>query len=104
MSAAEWRTLDTALSDQLRRCWPQADARGGGYVPVIKVEFDATGALARKPELIGARTAQEIAAGQALANAVARCGPMPVPADLRAFHAQWKVRTIRLDPPQMSGL
>jgi hypothetical protein len=103
MSSAEWRALDSAYADQLRRCWPQADARGG-YVPVIKVEFDSAGALARKPVLIGARNPQEIAAGEAFANAVARCGPMQVPAELRPFHAQWKVRTIRLDPPQMSGL
>ena len=103
MSSAEWRALDTAFADQLRRCWPQADARGQGYMPIIKVEFDANGALEGKPVLIGARNPQEIAAGEALAHAVASCGPIRVPADLRPFHAQWKTRTIRLDPPQMGA-
>lgn len=103
LTSAEWRVIDTAFSDQLRRCWPKIDARGG-YVPIIKVEFDPQGSLASKPVLIGAHNPQEIAAGQALADAVSRCGPLQVPAELRPMHAQWKTRTIRLDPPQMSGM
>jgi hypothetical protein len=104
MTSAEWRVLDTSFAEQLRRCWPSLDAAGQGYMPVVKVEFDVQGALAAKPMVIGAHNAQEVAAGQALADALTRCGPMKVPAELRALHAQWKTRTIRLDPPQMSGL
>ncbi|MDB5648930.1 MAG: TolA protein [Hyphomicrobiales bacterium] len=104
MTPADWRVIDTNFAEQLRRCWPSVDAPGQGYMPVVKVEFDAQGALAGRPMVIGAHNARETAAGQALVDALMRCGPMKVPAELRGLHAQWKTRTIRLDPPQMSGL
>jgi hypothetical protein len=96
MSPQDWRDLDQALAEEVKRCWKYPDTDNStSYTPKFKVEFAPDGSVARAPVVLNAEenpAAKAIAASAS--KAMSSCLKVAMPPRLHANYDEWKVRVI----------
>ena len=104
MSPSLWGQLDGLLQEQYKQCWNSISlGNTQRYIPQIKVEYNRDGTLIGQPALLnppGDPNLKIIAEGAM--RAVRRCNPLKIPAQFAPFFEQWKSRTLRMDPDELS--
>ena len=105
MSPSMWGALDGLLQDQYKRCWSYLGLdTEHRYVPQIRVQYSADGALVTEPSLLnppGDPSLRSLA--DSAMRAVRRCNPLKIPPQFAPYFDQWKARILRFDPEEMSG-
>jgi colicin import membrane protein len=105
MSPSMWGQLDGLLQDQYKQCWSYlALGNAQRYIPQIKVEYARDRSLIGAPVLLNPPSDPNLRSlAESALRAVRRCNPLNIPAQFTPFYDQWKSRTLRFDPEEMSG-
>lgn len=104
MTPAEWGRLDGLMQQQYKQCWSYlGEGIPSGYIPQIRVSYNADGSLAAQPRLLNppADPVLRKLADSAL-RAVRRCNPLTVPPEFAPYYVQWKERILKFDPAEMA--
>ncbi len=101
MTASQEASLEAWMIKTYLACWKPAalPAHTDPYVARVRLKFKPDGSLLKPPKLVNPPSdpAQKPEAKSVL-QAVKACDPLPVPAEYRSFHEQWKTKTIHFDP------
>lgn len=105
MSPSMWGALDGLLQEQYKQCWSYLGLDDEHrYIPQIKVEYRADGALAIQPSLLNPPSDPSLRSlADSALRAVRRCNPLKIPAQYAPYFNQWKARILRFDPAEMAG-
>jgi len=101
MTPAQQADFDAWMIKTYLACWKPAPqpADADPYVAQVRLAFKPDGSLAKPPKLVNQPSDPAMKPqAKSVMQAVQTCNPLPVPAQYRPFHEQWRAKTIHFNP------